>query len=86
MERYLEEMETTELLEGLEYLGSCTIDPRTFPRVPATFIHGACDVIAPVNEARLLAGEVPSARMIVVDNASHALCAAAGFLSTVGDV
>ncbi|MHB0936019.1 MAG: alpha/beta fold hydrolase [Armatimonadota bacterium] len=51
---YLAEFTEAELLEGLQYLGSVTLEPEALPP-GVTIVHGALDIIAPPAEACRLA-------------------------------
>ncbi len=69
---YLREMEVGRLLRDLDYLENAEIRPEKVPPRPAAFVHGGHDVIAPTDEARALAAEIPGAAFHALPNAAHA--------------
>ncbi|MBN2453824.1 MAG: alpha/beta hydrolase [Candidatus Omnitrophica bacterium] len=68
---YCEGMELGRLVEGLDYLSSRRIDPRSLEGVPVKFIHGREDRIAPMEEAEAIKDELPQADFIVLDGEGH---------------
>ena len=61
---YLETFTSTALMKGLDWLAQVRIDPEDLRRVSCvTFVHGADDTIAPIQEAESLAAQVPCLRL-----------------------
>ena len=72
MPLYLEEMETAELLQGLDYLAAVEIGPETLPPCEVLIVHGEQDAVAPLPEARSLAEGAGDAQLHVLPHAGHA--------------
>ncbi|MHB9026944.1 MAG: alpha/beta fold hydrolase [Armatimonadota bacterium] len=56
---YLREFSAEALEAGLDYLETVELSAETLPACPITLVHGEQDIIAPVEEARELAGIRP---------------------------
>ena len=67
---YLAEFSEADLLDGLCYLASATLEPEALPP-GVTIVHGAQDVIAPPEEARRLA-EDAGVTLHMLPGAGHA--------------
>lgn len=79
MTAYLEELTVPDLCAGLDYLSQAELNVNSLPDCPITFIHGAQDRIAPVQEVEELAEQCENARLIVVPDAGHAVMLSEGF-------
>lgn len=76
---YLRDMDAGRLREELALLGTFELRPDRLPPCPVTFLHGARDVVAPVDEVRALAAAAPGATLRVLPDAGHALFLSPGF-------
>jgi pimeloyl-ACP methyl ester carboxylesterase len=71
---YLAKFETEDLLAGLDWLAQVSLDVAALKKIKSvTLIHGANDQVAPVQEARALAEQLPGARYCEVPDAAHAV-------------
>lgn len=72
LDGYLDTFETEYLLETLHYLKCASLDAAHIPScAKIQIVHGERDRIAPIEEARQLAKDLPNADFICVKNAGH---------------
>ncbi|HAJ56719.1 MAG TPA: hypothetical protein DCL35_02990 [Candidatus Omnitrophica bacterium] len=72
LKSYIDDMPIEGLLEGLDYLSTTSIGPKAFSALEKIRIfHGEEDRIAPFEEARGLASELPRARFIGLPKMGH---------------
>ncbi len=84
LESCLKEMDTNELIGGLDYLSSARIDEGSLSICRTIIVHGEKDVIAPVEDARQLA-QREGVPFHVIQDASHAAFLHAGFPGLLED-
>lgn len=74
LDEYLNNLNTDELIGGLDYLANHTIYPGTLGKIENIEIfHGSDDIIAPVNEALEIKAELPRAKFTLLTGKGH-LC------------
>ncbi len=71
MKDYLECMDLKRLVEGLDYLSEHTIEPCRLSGTKVRFIHGAQDAVAPLDEVKELASQMPETKLITIEGAGH---------------
>ncbi len=72
LKSYLQDMETEDLIRGLDCLSRATIDPERLRRVEKIRIfHGTEDAIAPFKEAEEIGSRLPQAQFIPIAGAGH---------------
>lgn len=72
LEDYLETMSTEQLVDDLDWLGQVEIHPEELrPIERITFLHGAADAIAPVEQVAALAEALPQSRLITFEQTGH---------------
>jgi pimeloyl-ACP methyl ester carboxylesterase len=65
-------LELDYLLRALDYLGSAQIRPSLLKDIEKVkIIHGECDAVAPLAEARDIQKALPRSRFISVKGAGH---------------
>lgn len=64
MKDYLDTMGLDRLIDGLDYLSECRIDPKSPEGVKVRLVHGSADRIAPI-------GEAPAIELITMEGAGH---------------
>ena len=69
---YLERMELSRLLEGLDYLAGASLSKESLGRIKITFIHGREDRIAPVAPMLGIHERLPAANLVCLEAAGHA--------------
>jgi pimeloyl-ACP methyl ester carboxylesterase len=73
-EDYLARMTLEDLISGLDWLAHVGLDVKALQNLACvTLIHGAEDQVAPVQEARALAMQLPRAQYCEVTGAAHAV-------------
>ncbi|MCP4456237.1 MAG: alpha/beta fold hydrolase, partial [Planctomycetes bacterium] len=71
---YLAKFMLVDLISGLDWLGQVRLDVAALKDIASvTLVHGAEDQVAPVQEARTLAAQLPQARYCEVSEAAHAV-------------
>jgi len=71
---YLARFTADDLTAGLDWLAQVQLDVAALQRLASvTLVHGAQDQVAPVQEARALAAQLPRARYCEVPEAGHAV-------------
>ncbi len=81
---YLAQCSLDGLKSGLDWLAQVQLDVAALQDMPlVTLIHGAADQVAPVQEARALAAQLPQARYCEVPGAAHAVFLDAAFSESV---
>ncbi len=68
---YIEEMELSRLIEGLDYLSEHRIEPVYLEGSKVTFVHGLDDKIAPIKEAMELKDYTPRSQFISMEGVGH---------------
>ncbi len=69
---YLETISIDQLTEDLSWLGQAEIHPQDLRDIEeVTFVHGAADAIAPLEQAADLANALPQARLVTLERAGH---------------
>jgi len=72
LKTYCKEMDTEKLVDTLDYLSSVEMSSEhLLPFEKLTIIHGECDKIAPVEEAREIINGLPRARFISFQDTGH---------------
>jgi len=72
MKDYLKKFDEKILIDSLAYLAAGRIDPEILKKAKkVSFVHGALDRIAPLEEAKALSKETAASEMIVIDAAGH---------------
>lgn len=71
LKSYISTMTSEALLEGLGYLSGASFMLRDSLKSNVIFIHGACDRIAPIDEALQLKSGLPQSEFIVIEKAGH---------------
>lgn len=72
LEDYLETMSAEQLVRDLDWLGQVEIRPDDLRRIEKiSFIHGAADAIAPIEQARALADALPQSQLITFEQTGH---------------
>jgi pimeloyl-ACP methyl ester carboxylesterase len=69
--KYLEDIGSLYLLEGLDYLSNIVLKTGLLNNPNVTFIHGENDSIAPIEEAALAISRAPLTRAIFIKGACH---------------
>lgn len=72
LKKYLAEMDSGLLAEGLDYLLKAELDCGKLIDCDVKFVHGTQDKIAPFCEARSVSAGLPRAGFIPVEGAGHA--------------
>lgn len=72
LKAYCQEFDLNYLLETLDYLGKCELKPQTLKGInKVTLIHGECDRVAPLKEARDIKGNFKHIKFICISQAGH---------------
>lgn len=72
LNEYLDNLNTDELIAGLDYLANHTIYPGSLGKIEDIRIfHGSDDIIAPVNEILEVKAELPQARFTLLEHKGH---------------
>ncbi len=69
---YLDEMETDELLGGLDYLWRQSLPPDDLPECDIILIHGEKDSVAPPEPTQRLTEKMPGASFKILPSTGHA--------------
>lgn len=73
LENYCQEFSLEYLLDTLNYLKQLEIKPELLEAVKSIkFVHGDCDQIAPLAEAKAIADKLPQSKFIRLSGADHA--------------
>ena len=72
MPRYLAEIKTADLLDGLDYLSTAEINPEKLSLCRTTIVHGMQDLVAPPEEAQWLSEQADEIELHVLASAAHA--------------
>ena len=71
---YVARFTLDDLIAGLDWLAQVQLDVEALQNIASvTLVHGAADQVAPVQEARDLAAQLPQARYCEVPGAAHAV-------------
>jgi len=71
LKEYLGDPDSLHLFEGLDYLANRELKADYLDGSKIIFVHGENDKIAPIEEARFVAAEAPSAKFISIKGACH---------------
>lgn len=71
LKEYLGNPDALHLFDGLNYLVNRELKIHSLDGPKIVFVHGGRDRIAPLEEARRLAAEAPSAKFISIKDAAH---------------
>ena len=71
LKKYLEDSDSLHLSDGLDYLANRELKVDSLDSSRTIFIHGENDIIASLEEARLLVANMPLARFIPIRSACH---------------
>lgn len=68
---YLDRLRPEDLVKGLDYLRENTFYRDGLAGQDVTIVHGADDAIAPIEEARQIAQDIPGAKFVKIPGARH---------------
>ncbi|MFA4887966.1 MAG: alpha/beta hydrolase [Candidatus Omnitrophota bacterium] len=71
LKEYLQDPDSLHLFDGLNYLANRKLKADSLNCSNIIFVHGEDDTIAPLEEARIVADELPFAKFISIKGASH---------------
>jgi pimeloyl-ACP methyl ester carboxylesterase len=71
LKKYLENPDSLYLFDGLDYLAGKELKTDSLKGLKVIFVHGENDSIASLEEAGLLAGSLPAAKLVSIKGACH---------------
>lgn len=72
LKQYINEMDTKELIWGLDYLASHSIQPHSLGKIQKIKIfHSSDDIIAALDESLQIKSELPQVQFIYLENLGH---------------